>query len=159
MKREKEVLVLPVVAVRCHIARSHGCKLEFSGSGRVKRRRKRTRQISSAVINLTWARFPKWKELKSSKTFWLHSSPQDRPLTWASWSWRAASDQEFRHVWTFPHRPCHGKEGPPWFAACPARCARCKYMYHARHYYPVIFGGSTRQGEAITIIVRFVNEQ
>ena len=50
---EKEVLVLPVVAVRCHIARSHGCKLEFSGSGRVKRRRKRTCQISSAVLNLT----------------------------------------------------------------------------------------------------------
>ena len=32
-------------------------------------------------------------------------------------------------------------------------------MYHARHYYPVIFDGSTRQGEAIAIIVRFVNEQ
>ena len=31
-------------------------------------------------------------------------------------------------------------------------------MYHARHY-PVIFDGSTRQGEAIAIIVRFVNEQ
>ena len=27
------------------------------------------------------------------------------------------------------------------------------------HYYPVIFDGSTRQGEAIAIIVRFVNEQ
>ena len=34
-----------------------------------------------------------------------------------------------------------------------------KYMYHAQHYYPVIFDGSTRQGEAIAIIVRFVNEQ
>ena len=32
-------------------------------------------------------------------------------------------------------------------------------MYHARHYYPDIFDGSTRQGEAITIIVRFVNKQ
>ena len=52
-----EVLVLLVVAVRCHIARSHGCKLEFSRSGRVKRRRKRTRQLSSAVFNLTRARF------------------------------------------------------------------------------------------------------
>ena len=32
---------------------------------------------------------------------------------------------------TYPHRPCHGKEGAPCqFAACPARCARCKY--HAR---------------------------
>ena len=183
-----EVLVLLVDAVRYHISRSHGCKLEFSRSGRVKRRRKRTRRLtlsragffgapvgrgggaqcappppalnSSAVFNLTRARFPKWKELKSSKSFWLlvFASPQNRPFTRASWSWRVASDQKFRHVWTYPHRLCHGKEGAPCrFAACPARCARCKY--HAGHYYSVISDGSTRQDEAIAITVRFVNEQ
>ena len=126
----------------------------------VKRRRKRTRQLSSAVFNLTRARFPKWKELKSSKTFWLlvFASPQNRPFTRASWSWRVAFDQEFRHVWTYSHCLCHGKEGAPCrFAACPARYARCKY--HAGHYYSVIFDGSTCQDEAIAITIRFVNEQ
>ena len=113
-----------------------------------------------AVFNLTRARFLKWKELKSSKTFWLlvFASPQNRPFTRASWSWTVASDQEFRHVWTYPHRLCHGKEGAPCrFAAHPARCAKCKY--HAGHYYSVTFDGSTRQDKAIAITVRFVNKQ
>ena len=132
-----------VVAVRCHIARSHGCKLEYS---RVKRRRKtRTRQLSSAVFNLTRARFPKWKELKSSKTFWLLVFLSTRSTIYAGFLKLEGS------IWprvqaclNLPHRPCHGKEGAPCrFADCPARCARCKYharallLRHLRWFYPL----------------------
>ena len=69
-----------------------------------------------------------------------YSSAQDRPFTRASWSERAPSNQKFRLVWTFPHRPCHCKEGPPCrFGACPARCkchARALLPRHLRWFYP-----------------------
>ena len=112
----------------------------------------------SAVFNLTRARFPKWKELKSSKTFWLLVF-STRSTIYACFLKLEGGVWPRVQAWLNLSPPSMPWQRRSSLSICglPSQVRPVSTM--PGHYYSVIFDGSTRQDKAIAITVRVINEQ
>ena len=150
MKREKEVLVLPVVAVRCHISCSKSWmqtrvfSLSKAGESQAKKREGSSDKLSRVKSHP--GSLPQVKRAEVLENFLAAGIPL-RKIDHLHGLLEAGAQHLTKSSGMselFPTVHAMAKKD-----LLDLRLARCKYMYHARHYYPVIFDGSTRQGEAI----------
>ena len=165
MKRKKEVLVLLVVAVRCHIARSHGCKLDrvfWIWKSQAKKKEDSPDKLSRVKPHLGSLPQVKraWAEVLENflaAGIPLRKIDHLRGLLEAGGQ-HLTKSSGMSELFPTVHALAKNdllvdlrlaQPGAPGVSTCTM----------AGHYYPVIFDGSAHQGEAIAIIVRFVNEQ